>query len=398
VKITYAALSWTGPVRPHNEDFIGFWQPDDEAGRANRGAIAVLADGLGGHGDGEVASHLAVDTALKTFHETSAVTSNQMLWRIFNTANLAVYEAGSGSGSDRMATTLTVSVFRRNELAVGHVGDSRAYLVRQGEIRQLTSDHTYVAMQLKMNLITKAEAMTSELRSMLTRSLGSNPTVQMDYSRALLRTKDIVIQCSDGLHGPVTEAEMRECVNRMPPEEACDYLLRLAEKRGTQDNLSVQIIRVDSVPRVGYYRGSVAYYLPSSPSPVIHELQPGDVLDERFTVVDVINRSAMSSVFKATDARTGRAVALKVPLPSLEADPAAFQRFEREGEIGQALDHPSILKIIPVDTAERSRPYLVMEYLKGQTLDSLLQRVRPLPEAEALRIMSQVCDGFAFFF
>ncbi len=86
-----------------------------------------------------------------------------------------------------MATTLTVSLFRRNEIAIGHVGDSRAYLVRQGEIRQLTSDHTYVAMQLKMSLISRDDAMASELRGVLTRSIGQNPTIQVDYSRTVLQ-------------------------------------------------------------------------------------------------------------------------------------------------------------------------------------------------------------------
>jgi serine/threonine-protein kinase len=396
VKLTYAELSWVGPVRPDNEDYLRFWESESEQDKRVRGAIALLADGLGGHGRGEVASHLAVTTALDVFHEVDAATTdNQLLWRIFNAANLAVYDAGMQTGgSDRMGTTLTVSVFRRNQLAIGHVGDTRAYLVRGNEIRQLTSDHTYVAMQLKMNLVSKAEAMTSDLRTLLTRSIGQQPTVQVDYSRSTLRNRDIVIQCCDGVHAFITEPELRDCVNRLPPAEACESLLRLAEKRGSEDNMSVQIVRVDNVPRVGYYRGSVAYYAPGS-APVTHELQAGDVLDERFQITDVISRTAMSSVFKALDLKTGVPVALKVPLPSLEGDPAAFSRFEREGEIGLSFDHPAVLKIIKVEPNERSRPYLVMEFLEGQTLEQLLQNVKPLPEADALRIMSQICDGVA---
>ena len=81
-----------------------------------------------------------------------------------------------------------MSLFRRNEVAIGHVGDSRAYLIRQGTIKQLTADHTYVAMQVKMSLISKQDAMSSELRGLLTRSIGANPTVQVDYSRAVLRS------------------------------------------------------------------------------------------------------------------------------------------------------------------------------------------------------------------
>jgi protein phosphatase len=143
MKLTYTELSSPGP-RPVNEDCLGFWEDQVADELLTRGFIAALADGVGGHGDGEIASQLAVETALRTFREAnSSATDKQLLWRIFNAANVIVYDAGmKRGGSDRMATTLTVSLFRRNEVAIGHVGDSRTYLVRQGQIRQLTSDHT----------------------------------------------------------------------------------------------------------------------------------------------------------------------------------------------------------------------------------------------------------------
>jgi serine/threonine protein phosphatase PrpC len=397
VKLTYAQLSLTGPVRPQNEDCLGFWDSADENEQATRGAIAIVADGLGGHGHGEVASQLAVETAIRTFCEAApATTDNQLLSRIFKAANLAVYDAGMhGGGMDRMATTLTVSLFRRKEIAVGHVGDSRSYLIRQHQISQLTSDHTYAAMQLKMSLISKAEAAASEMRNMLTRSIGHDPTVQVDYSRHVLRSGDVIVQCTDGLHGSVAEHEILDAVNRMRPSAACEHLTQLAEKRGSQDNISVQIVRVENVPRVGYYRGAVAY-LATPAVPASADVQAGQVLDERFEILDVINRSAMSSVFKATDLTTGRHVALKVPLPNLEGDPGAFARFQREEEIGRSLDHPSILKILPVDDKEKSRPYLVMELLEGQTLEQRMQQMRVFPEDEALRIVSHVCDALGY--
>jgi serine/threonine protein phosphatase PrpC len=357
VKLTYAELSSAGTVRPHNEDFLGFWDSADENEQATRGAVAIVADGLGGHGNGEVASRLAVETAIRVFCEAApATTDNQLLSRIFKAANLAVYDEGMHAGGmDRMATTLTVSLFRRKEIAVGHVGDSRSYLIRQQQIRQLTSDHTFAAMQLKMSLISKAEAASSDMRNMLTRSIGHDPTVQVDYSRHVLRSGDIVVQCTDGLHGSIQEHEILDVVNRMRPSAACEHLVQLAEKRGSQDNISVQIVRVENVPRVGYYRGAVAY-LATPAVPASADVQAGQVLDERFEILEVINRSAMSSVFKATDLKTGEHVALKVPLPNLEGDPAAFARFQREEEIGRSLDHPSILKILPVDDKEKSRP------------------------------------------
>jgi serine/threonine-protein kinase len=397
LKLTYAEISSVGPVRPHNEDYLRFWEAEDEREIRARGAVALVADGVGGHGAGEVASELAVERALGTFHEANpTATDNQLLWRMFNAANLAVYDEGmKRGGPERMATTLTISLFRRNEVAVGHVGDSRAYLVRQGQVKQLTADHTYVAMQLKMKFISRHEAMTSEMRGMLTRSIGTNPTVQVDYARSVLHARDVIVQCSDGLHGCVTDNELRDFVMRLPPDEACVELARLAEKRGSEDNISVQVIRVESVPRVGYYRGSVAYFAPA-PAPATAEMEAGQVLDERFQIDGLIHRSGMSSVLKATDLKTGRAVALKVPLPTLEADPAFFSRFEREAEIGRKLDHPGVLKFIDVEGTTQSRPYLVMEYLEGQTLATMIQRAGMVPVDEALRIVSRVCDGLAY--
>jgi serine/threonine protein phosphatase PrpC len=395
MKLTYAELSSPGP-RPINEDALGYWEDPSSAELLTRGSIAALADGVGGQGDGEIASQLAIQTALRIFRESNAsMTDNQLLWRIVNAANVAVYDAGMHQGgADRMGTTLTVSLFRRNEVSIGHVGDSRAYLVRQGQIRQLTTDHTYVAMQLKLRLISREEAMASELRTMLTRSIGQHPTIQVDYSRSALQNRDVLIQCSDGLHGCLTESELCGSASRLSPAEICEDLVRLAEKRGSQDNISVQVVRVDNVPRVGYYRGAVAYYAPV-PTPVTSELQVGQVLDERFEIAEVISRSGMSSVFKAIDLRTGRPVALKVPLPNLEGDPAFFSRFEREAEIGLALDHPGIIKIIPTDF-DKSRPYLVMEYLEGQTLDQLMQHVKPMPVNDALHIVSRLSDAVGY--
>jgi serine/threonine-protein kinase len=107
----------------------------------------------------------------------------------------------------------------------------------------------------------------------------------------------------------------------------------------------------------------------------------------------LINRSGMASIFKANDLKTGLTVAIKVPLMQFESDPASYSRFEREEEIGQSLSHPYILRIFAVPAEEKSRPYIVMEYLQGQTLSALLRDIHPLPEPDAVRIASRVCEA-----
>lgn len=120
--------------------------------------------------------------------------------------------------------------------------------------------------------------------------------------------------------------------------------------------------------------------------------QPGDVLDDRFLITEVLSRSGMGTVFKAEDKQNGnRFVALKVPLLEYESDPNFFSRFQREEGIGLELNHPFILKFIPVEN--KSRPYIVTEYLKGCTLEHLLKAMRPLPEKDALTIASLICQA-----
>jgi serine/threonine protein kinase len=126
-----------------------------------------------------------------------------------------------------------------------------------------------------------------------------------------------------------------------------------------------------------------------------YDLAPGNILDGRFELTDLICRSCMASIFKARDLKSGATVAIKAPLMECESDPVAFDRFQREEEIGLKLDHPGIAKVIAAD-GPRSRPYLAMEYLQGERLDLFLARMKPLPEDKAVAIASQVCAALAY--
>jgi serine/threonine-protein kinase len=129
--------------------------------------------------------------------------------------------------------------------------------------------------------------------------------------------------------------------------------------------------------------------------PMSSELQVGQVLDERYKILDFINRGGMAWIYEALDCETGRSVALKVPLMRFESDPGFYSRFQREENIGLTLEHPYLLKMFP-SGVDKSRPYIVMEYLEGQTLAARLRENRRLPENEAARIVSQICDGLDY--
>src|SRR5262249_12957613 len=160
-----------------------------------------------------------------------------------NAANLAVYNKGiENGGRIRMATTLAIAMFRGDQVFAGNVGDSRIYLVRRGQIKQISTDHSYAAMQRKLGLVTEAEARQSENRSLLTRSVGQDPIVRMDFDSDTVQKGDRILLCSDGLHAFVPDSEICGVVSSYPPQLACRRLVTLAEQRGTDDNISVQVI------------------------------------------------------------------------------------------------------------------------------------------------------------
>ncbi len=388
MKVKCFQVSSIGAVRDHNEDFVVFWEPQDFNERQKMGSIAILADGVGGLGNGDLASRTAAETAIDIFRESKPETSPIDVFRqIYETSSSKIYQASREKG--RMATTMLTSIFRGDRVNIAHVGDSRAYLIRAGKIRRLTSDHSYTSFQVKLGLLLERNAMTSPHRSTLTRALGFDPVCRYDVMAEPLQPGDLVLQCSDGLYGSVLDEEVLDIVNKNHPGQACKNLIALAEKRQASDNVSLQLVQIWDVNTPE--GGSVAAKLPKAAGT---DVNVGSLLDDRFEVTDVIAKSGMASLFKANDRQTGKAAALKIPHLQIEADPAGFERFRREEEIGLKLDHPYILKIIPVE--KKSRPYIAMEYLEGQTLSDLLNHVHPLPEPDAAKIASRICEALDY--
>ena len=394
MEVVEADCTSPGTVRTVNEDAHGFWQPDSLEEKRTRGAIAVLADGVGGQAHGEIASRLAVDEILKAFRTAQdGPDPAQIITQAVNAANLAIYDKNVEThGHSKMATTVALAVLRNNKVTVGNVGDSRVYLIQKGLIKQLSTDHSYVGMQKKFGLITEREALASEQRSLLTRSVGQEPTIRVDCDEATVTKGDYVVLCCDGLYTCVGDSEISDIVCRVPPDEAAKQLVALAEKRGAQDNITVQVLRIDRVEAVSNYRGAPIYHEQTQPV-AAGEFYPGQVVDNRFEIAEVISRSGMAVIYRATDREGGGEVAIKVPHMQYESDPGFFARFQREEEIGRKLNHPFLLKFIPVE--HKSRPYIVTEYLKGYTLSHLMTTVRPMPEQDVLKIGSRICDALA---
>ncbi len=365
-----------GPVRPNNEDLTAFFQPDSLDDRRTRGIVAILADGVGGEERGEIASRLAVEAALQAFREAAPETAPaKLLGQMFNAANLAVYDAahhGPHKGKGGMSTTLAVSLFRHDEVAVAHVGDTRIYHLRGETLTRLTTDHSYVSLEVKLGLVSERDAMTSRLRSVLTRSVGHDPVCRVTYGSQSLAAG----RPHHPMHGrPVRQRDRRRNPrDRQPPRARRKRATGSSPWPNAAGRTTTSACR-SSACRASRWSTTIAarrsiipcrtWRRPATTSP------PGQVLDDRYEISEVISRSGMASIFKATDRADGRTVALKVPHMQFESDIGSYQRFEREEAIGLSLDHPSILKILP-GPEHKSRPYIVMEFLEGQTLAEVL--------------------------
>jgi len=257
--VEFAELSDPGRVRDHNEDFLGHALPASPAEVRSHGWLFALADGVGGHERGEVASRTAVESVLAGFRRAQAGDAHYALMqRLVNGANLQVYEAGMGTGpgGTAMATTIVACALRYDRAVVANVGDSRCYLVRHGSATLLTRDHTVANDQVRMGLLSAEEAGDAETRHLLTRSLGNNLFVNPDIKEHQVIPGDVLVLCCDGLHGAVTSEEIASLAgNGAELEGSARRLVALANEKDGADNITVQLIRIRSVERVGMYRG-----------------------------------------------------------------------------------------------------------------------------------------------
>jgi PPM family protein phosphatase len=268
--LDFAELSDTGPTRDNNEDCCGHFVPATPEAAQSRGWCFAIADGVGGQAGGEVASSLAIETLLSRLPSVSSSEPLTVaLPRILQVANQLIYEAAAdvvekGRRAGSIATTIVACAIRYDRATVAHVGDSRCYLIRRGEVTQLTRDHTVANEQRRLGILTSRQAASAGTRNLLTRSLGNELFVNVDTSDHLLTAGDVLVLCSDGLYRSVTASDMAAAVNPKHELKAvAAHLVSLANARDGSDNVSVQIIRIKAVESVGMYRGRL-YKLPRS--------------------------------------------------------------------------------------------------------------------------------------
>jgi PPM family protein phosphatase len=235
--LRHAARTDVGKTRDHNEDSYGM-----EAGgeRAAAGALFVVCDGIGGYASGEVASDLAVKTIIDRFYAAADQPPDSALRAAFEEANRVVFRQGGG----KMGTTGVAGLFRDDAVVIANVGDCRAYLIRGGKARQITHDHSFVAEQVAAGMLTEEQARESSYRHIITRAIGHRPEMEVDVFREPLLQSDILVLCSDGLHSQVDPQEIALAVTKVPLDDACRALIKLANERGGPDNITVIAVEV----------------------------------------------------------------------------------------------------------------------------------------------------------
>ena len=233
------AKTHCGKVRPINED--SYLVPED----GDR--IVLVADGMGGHQAGEVASAMAASAIRQSAKKAAGrdiSVKTAVSW--VRQANKAIYRAaGEDLSRSGMGTTLTFLYLMDGHAMLAHVGDSRCYLIRQGEIYQLTQDHSLVAELVRRGEITSEQAKTHPYRNIITRALGTDDTVAVDAQDLSVEKGDVFLLCSDGLSNYLEREELLQLVLESEAEEVCDKLVDLALERGGRDNITVVIAYID---------------------------------------------------------------------------------------------------------------------------------------------------------
>lgn len=231
-----------GSVRDRNEDLVYFAELDLAPDHEEETYILAVADGMGGYERGDVASRMALDSLIERLKTFDTDDVSLILKQAYRRANELIYQDGTAHGEDNMmGTTLVAAVLIGDDLTIANVGDSRAYLLRAGTLNQITEDHSLIAEQVRMGVISADEARDSQHKNIITRALGHRPRVDVDVYELTLLPEDRVLLSSDGVHDFLEEDVLREVLAEMEPAEAAQELVARALANGSTDNLTALV-------------------------------------------------------------------------------------------------------------------------------------------------------------
>lgn len=379
LRIRYGQHTLAG-VKQENQDALACSVPDNPLLLEHKGIVCAIADGISRSEQAREASHAAVNGFVADYFSTPDSWSvRQAGGKVLTAINVWLCGQNQAFRDNirGLATTFSAVVLKSTTAHCFHVGDSRIYLLRDGELEQLTTDH---------------RIRISEDTEYLGRALGVDYALDIDYKPLSLQRDDRFVLLTDGVCDFLSDHTLKtllESTNQ--PDEATALVCQQALKNGSQDNLSCQLLIVDELPEPE--AEEVFAQLTALPFPP--DLEEGMVLDG-YRVVREIHASSTSQLYQAEDIKTGQAVVIKTPSVNFEDDPAYLERFQLEEWIGRRIDNPHVVRTVePVQG--RQWLYYLLEYVEGSTLEQMLDDNGPLDLHTLRQLVPQIISGLRAF-
>ncbi len=372
-------------IKSDNDDFVSSKIPDNQDLRT-KGIVIAIADGMSSSEAGKEASHACVNGFINDYYSTPASWSvKSAAQKIMSALNSWLYSRGHTDyqSAKGMVTTLTLLILKSATAHIFHVGDSRIYRFRDGELEQLTRDHRVIV---------------SNDRSYLNRAMGIDLHLDIDYRKVPLEQGDIFLLSTDGIHDFLSSRKLKSLMNKLPDlpdnetlNQHCFEIAQQALDHQCNDNISLQILKIENLPLPEEEEVLLkAHELPFPPP-----LEPGMIMDG-YQIIKEIHASKRTQIYAARHKDTDERVILKTPSINYEDDGFFIEQFLHEEWAGKRINSPYVLKVLTPEQKPRML-YYVTEFLEGITLREWMKQ-NPLPPVEmVIPIVEQIAKGLRAF-
>ena len=353
LKFEIGQSSLAGP-RERNEDYVGVVTPANEQ-LSTKGALIALADGVSGSAGGGDASEMTVRTVSADYYATPDTWEPlASLDKVLTAANRwLIAQANANRDMAGMATTLSLLVLRGQRYYSAHVGDTRIYLLRDGALKQLTTDHVWDR---------------PDMRHVLKRAVGLDAHLTVDFAEGALQVGDIFTIMSDGVWEALGEKAIHEGLGKFDnPQLICNHLTKMALKKGSQDNSTAVVIKIE-----GIGKDTLSEFIAGGKHLAVpNKLKVGEIIDD-FEVVELLHDSRASLLYKVRHSETKQLFVLKTLQPLLANDADSCNGLLNEEWLGKRVVSQYVPQIFPLNTEKRSKLYYVMSWHEGATLQQRL--------------------------
>lgn len=378
LKISIGSASDKG-IKARNEDFLGATIPEG-AQLTHKGIVVAIADGMSGSDAGHEASRCCIVSFLSDYYSTPDSWSvKQAGQKILSATNTWLYSQGQQryESMKGMVCTLSILVFKSNTAHIFHIGDSRIYRLRQGNLEQMTRDH---------------RVWISDEKSYLNRAMGIEPRLEVDYKSIPLEKGDLFFTSTDGVHDFIAEKSLKALLQSGDDlEQIAQDIVQQASDNKSDDNLSCQVLRVDDIPLAKEDEVLRQYTNLPFPPP----LSKGMVLDG-YKIEEELHASRRTQIYRALDTQTNTQVILKTPSILYDDDTHYIEHFLHEEWAGKRIDHDNVLKVLDTDRV-KTCIYYATEFIEGETLREWIDN-HPKPYIREIRtIIEQIDKGLRAF-